>query len=380
MLTRNQDAAGDQAIGSSPIGMAAGPLSEADIKTIAKEAFSDPNPLKRELAFARLLEGLTPENAAQIREQMREGRASGDQWRLFQYAWGAVDGPGAIAVAQEIERKDWRERAVSEALSGWASADPQQAIDWLGELPAEERGRFQDELVGGLADHNIDIASNYVLELAAAGDRRSSDLMGIVAGEQLRKEGPLVAASWAERLPDGAAKGSALDRVANAYVDRDPAAAAAWAAQFATADYGSRVIEEVGDEWAERDPAASVAWLESLPDSKGTREGFESALGEWVRKDPTTASQYLIDMPASETKDMAVNGFVSRLAWEDPQSAIAWAETIQQEETRMEALTRVGYAYYRRDRDAATEWLATSGLSEDAQKKIIESRSRGRRG
>ena len=354
-------------------------FGQGGIETIAKEAFSDPNPLKRELAFARLLEGLTPENAEEIREQLRDGSASGDQWRLFQYAWGSVDGPGALSKATEIERKDWREGAVSTALSGWASADPSKAIAWLGEMDEGERGRYQDDLVNGLADSDIGLASDYVLRMVEAGDRRGAELMGTVAGEQLRKSGAIVAASWAEKLPNGAAKGSALDRVANAYVEKDPASAAAWAEQFATADYGARVIEEVGDEWAERDPASAVSWLESLDDSAGKREGFESALGEWVRKDPTAASQYLVEMPQGELKDTAINGFVSRLAWEDPQSAITWAGTIQQAETRMEALTRAGQAYFRRDREGATEWLETSGLSEEAQKKVTEVRRDRRR-
>lgn len=362
------------------VGVAKRAFTQDDLESIAKEAFSDPNPLKRELAFARLLEGLTPENAEQIREQMRGGRASGDQWRLFQYAWGSVDGPGALAKAAEIDRKDWRERAVSTALSGWASADPAKAIAWLGEMEESERGQYQDDLVNGLADSDIGVASDYVLGLVEAGDRRGPELMGAVAGEQLRKSGPIVAASWAQKLPDGSAKGSALDRVAHDYVGKDPAAAAAWAEQFATADYGARVIEEVGDEWAERDPASAVSWLETLDDGAGKREGFESALGEWVRKDPTGASQYLVEMPPGELKDTAINGFVSRLAWEDPQSAITWAGTIEQESTRMEALTRAGQAYFRRDQEGAREWLQTSGLSEEAQKKVTEVRRDRRRG
>ena len=147
-------------------------FGQGGIETIAKEAFSDPNPLKRELAFARLLGGLTPENAEEIREQLRDGSASGDQWRLFQYAWGSVDGPGALSKATEIERKDWREGAISTALSGWASADPSKAIAWLGEMDEGERGRYQDDLVNGLADSDIGLASDYVLRMVESGDRR----------------------------------------------------------------------------------------------------------------------------------------------------------------------------------------------------------------
>lgn len=358
------------------------PFKDSEIEGIAREAFSDPNPLKRQLAFARLLEGLTPENAALIREEMRNGRAEGDQWRLFQYAWGAADGEGALAAAESIENKDHKSRAISTALSGWASADPTSAIAWLSSLEdGEQSNRLKESLVGGLADNDIGIATNYVLSLADSGDKRAANYIETVASEQLRKDGHLTAASWAARLPDGSVKGAALDRVANTYVARDPEGAAAWATQFADEDYGARVIEEVGDEWAERDPAASVSWLETLEDGRGKSEGMSSALGEWARRDPTAASEYLNAMPASDLKDTAVNGFVSRVAWEDPESAIVWANSISQDNLRNEAMTRAAQAYFVRDREAAIQWLPESGLSLEAQQKVIETRrDRGRRG
>jgi len=356
------------------------PLKDGEIESVARDSFTDPNPLKRQLAFARLLDGLTPENAKLIREQMRGGRANGDQWRLFQYAWGAADGAGALAEASTIENKDRRAGATATALTGWASADPQKAIAWLGGIEDQgERNRLQDSLVGGLADNDIGLATRYVMDLAASGDGRAATHMETVASEQIRKEGPEGAARWAENLASGDLKGAALDRVANSYVDRDPEAAAAWAAQFATADYGARVIEEVGDEWAERNPVAAVSWLQNLADGKGKSEGMYSALGEWARRDPTAASQYLVDMPQSELKDTAVNGFVRRIAWEDPESAIAWAGTIAQSTTRNEAMTRAAQAWFVRDREAALQWLPTSGLPADAQQKVLETKP-GRRG
>ncbi|MEZ5328996.1 MAG: hypothetical protein R3F19_28455 [Verrucomicrobiales bacterium] len=359
------------------------PFQDNEIAAIASEAFSDPNPLKRQLAFARLLEGLTPENAELIREQMRGGKAQGDQWRLFQYAWGAADGEGALAAASAIENKDRRNGALGSALSGWASADPAKAISWLGSMEdGDEKNRLQDSLVGGLADYDIGTATNYVLKLADAGDKRAAQYMETVASEQIRKDGYQTAATWAGNLPAGDAKGAALDRVANTYVARDAEGAAAWAAQFADKEYGARVIEEVGDEWAERDPAASVAWLESLNDGQGKSEGMSSALGEWARRDPTAASEYLNAMPASDLKDTAVNGFVRRVAWEDPESAIVWANSISQEDVRNQAMTRAAQAYFVRDREAALQWLPNSGLSEEAQLKVLETRNdrRGRRG
>ena len=356
------------------------PFEDYQIAGIATEAFSDPNPLKRQLAFARLLEGLTPENAQLIREQMRGGKAEGDQWRLFQYAWGAADGEGALAAAQAIENKDHRNGAIGSAITGWASADPASAIGWVGSMEdGDEKNRLHENLVGGLAYHDIGTATSYVMKLADAGDQRAAQYMETVASEQLRKDGHQAAATWASNLPDGDVKGAALDRVANTYVARDAAGAAAWAEQFADKDFGARVIEEVGDEWAERDPAASVAWLESLSEGQGKSEGMSSALGEWARRDPTAASEYLVAMPASELKDTAVNGFVRRVAWEDPESAIVWANSISQDNLRNEAMTRAAQAYFVKDREAALQWLPNSCLSDEAQLKVLETRNDRRR-
>jgi hypothetical protein len=367
---------------STEVGTFSQPFEDDEIEGIAAEAFSDPNPLKRQLAFARLLEGLTPDNAPLIRDQMRSGRAEGDQWQLFQYAWGAADGEGALAAAESIENKDHKNRAISTALSGWASADPTSAIAWVGTMEdGGQKNRLQESLVGGLADHDIGVATKYVLGLASSGDKRAANYMETVASEQLRKDGHQAAATWAGNLPDGSVKGAALDRVANTFVARDAKGAAAWAEQFADTDYGARVIEEVGDEWAERNPAESVAWLESLSDSQGKSEGMSSALGEWARRDPTAASEHLNAMPASNLKDTAVNGFVRRVAWEDPESAIVWANSISQDNLRNEAMTRAAQAYFVRDREAAIKWLPQSGLSSKAQQKVLETKNdRGRRG
>ena len=44
-------------------GSRAGSLTPEAIDALAKDAFCDPNPLTRSLAFAKLLESMTPENA-----------------------------------------------------------------------------------------------------------------------------------------------------------------------------------------------------------------------------------------------------------------------------------------------------------------------------
>ncbi|HUF60534.1 MAG TPA: hypothetical protein VMN36_00535 [Verrucomicrobiales bacterium] len=355
-------------------------LSSAALEALAREALSDPNPVKRNLAFSKLLEALTADNALAILESMEKGNADGDQWRLFRYAWGAVDGVGAMEHAASIESDRARRNMQTEVLSGWASEDPTDAMAWVANIEdPEQRERYQRSLIGGLADHDIGMATDYVLGLGEENNRRASGYLEMVAEEQLRKEGIEGGKYWAERLPEGNLKGAALERVAESYVHENPEAAAAWAQRYANVEYGAGMIEEVGDEWSERDPVAAVDWLTSLPEGRGKTEGMESAMGEWVRRDPLASSQFLAEMPASEVRDAAVSGFSRRLVYEDPEAAVIWAATIARDEMRLETLTRAGQAWYRRDAEAAATWLATSGLPPEAQESVLNTERNNRR-
>ena len=352
-------------------------LSAAKIKAISTEAFNDPSPLKRSLAFTKLLEGLTAENAELVLQSLKDGGAGREQWQLFVYAWGSKDGAGAMDYAATNLEGERSMRFQSEVLTGWASQNPDAAIAWASALDgsgAEDPERLARTmnyaLISGLADHDIGFATDYAYRLAEGGDRNASSYFDTIASEQMRKAGLDGALTWAEGLAAGDLKGSALDRVAGTYVNKDPKAAAAWAAQFAGEAWGVRVIEEIGDEWAERDPAASVAWLDTLPQGAGRNEGTYSAFREWAQRDALAASEHLVTMPDSPAKDNAVRGLARTIASKDPESAIAWANTIAEPDMRTETLTSTAREWFRRDRAAATEWLATSGLSPEAQQQV----------
>lgn len=374
---------GSNAKGSGPDSPTTRVVGAAEIEAISKEAFNDPNPLTRNLAFARLLESMTPENVQLVMESLRSNRAGGEQWQLFTYAWGAMDGAGAIAHAATLENGP-KNRFLAQAVTGWASKEPQAATAWLEQLPdGEEKNRFRNSLVGGLADKDIGLATAYVLQRAQAGDKQAANYLEIVAGEEIRKNGAQAAIAWGESLPAGALKGAALEEIAGSYVERDPEAAATWATKYAATEYGSRVVEEIGSEWAERDPKKALSWLESLPEGAGKAEGTFSALREWTRRDAVAASEHLSAMPPSPAKDSAVSGFARSLAWQDPEAAVIWAKTITDEQSRVQTLTRAGQAWFRRDPAAASQWLQSAALPPDAQQAIMNpprDQNRRRRG
>jgi hypothetical protein len=346
------------------------PAGAADFEALARQSVRDPNPIRRRLAFGRLLEALTPENALEIREQLVASGAGGEEWRDFNYSWGAMAGVEAVNFAVSSKEPD-----LDAALAGWASANPDGAIAFLDDLPEgmrENRGRFAESVVSGLANRDTNSATDLAIKLAGDGGVQGEKLMGLIAGKALRHSGIEDSAAWSESLPDGPLKAAAMDVIAGEYVKRDPEAAAQWVSGFADQDYAAGVIEEVGDGLAKRDPVAAASWLENLPEGRGQVVGLSSVFGDWEDRDPVAASEYLLSMPESALRDSAISGFSRGYAWQDPQAAIAWAEDIGDPALRESTLTRAGQAFLRRDPESARAWLPNSGLSPEAQRAVLD--------
>jgi hypothetical protein len=79
-------------------------------------------------------------------------------------------------------------------------------------------------------------------------------------------------------------------------------------------------------------------------------------------------------MAASPKKDSAISGFATGYAWQNPQVAVTWAESIGDPTLRQESLTRAGFAFFRRDPEAARAWLETSDLPPEARQEVLTRR------
>ena len=341
------------------------------LEPLINQALRDPNPIIRRIAFSKLLESMTAENAASMREQMVTIGAEPDQMRDFNYAWGALDGKAAFESASTSPERD-----LAATMSGWAAANPAAALAMLDNLPTALQGQ-KDELVSsvveGLADNNRSLATDYVLQLARNGNGQAENLIGIVTNETLRAEGPEGASRWTESLPAGPMKSNAMSRVANAYVRTNPEAAARWVSGFANEEYAAGAIEQTGRGWAQHNPVAAVGWLETLPLSTGQSAGLRSAFGDWEDSDPAAAGEYLTKMPLSPQRDSSISGFATGYAWQNPQLAIQWAQEIRDPALRESSLTQAGRAFYRRDPDGALTWMENSGLPENTRAQMLSS-------
>ncbi len=355
---------------SSAISRLFGGIASADgnLDALFDQALRDPNQITRRLAFAKLLEAMTPENAAAMREQLVALGADPDQWRDFHYAWGALDGKAAFDHAAASPEPD-----LNDTMTGWAAANPAEALAMLDHLPESLQGQRNEiiaSLVSGLADGNLGAATAFVLGLGQ--NDQSAKLMEIVASQTVRAESPEAAAKWSDSLPDGPMKATAMSKVADAYARKDPEAAARWVQGVAGEPYATKAVEEIGGRWARTDPLAAVSWLEDLPASNGQTAALRTSFDDWEDRNPGEAQEYLKSMPQSSQRDSSINGFATGYAWQNPQVAIAWAQDIGDPALREKSVTQVGQIFYRQNPEGATAWLESSGLSDGIRQQIMQ--------
>ena len=353
-----------------------GPLNKKQLQDLVDLAVKSTNPIERRKAFDRLLEEMrsdtfTYEQAMTIRIAMHHGGADGEQWRTFDYAWGANDPASAVA---EIDRipEQYRRGFTSNMLPGLASVEPQTAIGIVESMEGEMRQQMTGRLLEGLADYDVGFATDYVFDMAESGDPNASQYMRRLAKEVMETAGFEGGVEWAESLEEGALQAAALRSVANEYANNDPQAAAQWAEQFVGTEQNSRLFGEIVREWGNQEAAS--AWVESLEPSQGQRDALSAVYGHRGATRPEQALEEIQAMPQSADKDFALNGFISGLAHKDGEAAVAWAAEITMPGMRESAMVRAAKQYYKQDRQATEEWFVASGLPPESWWQIVGSK------
>jgi len=347
-----------------------GVLAAEGMTAAMREAMAETDPVKRSLMMAQLMQSLTAENAKSALAVLRESpdrRENFQYFALLNYAWGQVDGKAAIANAMEQGGRGGAYGAMS-VLSGWAGTDPEGAKEWIaGQEDGREKSMYMNGLVDGLAKSDPAAATEYVLSMPGpeeGEDDPRGRYIDNIAGEML-KQGVDAASTWADGLPEGSLRASALSEVAEYYARQDISAAAAWVEAYAGSEDANRAVREIADRWANDSPQEAAEWVSGLPaDSQGG--AMRTVFSEWAQEEPVEAANYLTDMAASPARDSAVSGFSMRFAGEDPTTAMEWTDSIANADMREETQVMVARQWLRQDEEAAQAW-AVENLSEEAQ-------------
>ncbi len=362
-----------------------GHVSAERMADIIGDVLSDPNPIESFKRFASLLDELTPDNAAAAWKALSEKAQGGDSMRylpMLAFAWGKIDGAGALAKMKESGGREAGMSANS-IMAGWASANPSAAMAWLEAKAAEQKSgeggkdskdRFdvvrmlRSGLISGLAISDPAAALKII---QGVPENERDNLLGVLAAKQM-KQGLETATSWALGLGDEKLRSQALSEIARDLAQKDTKKAAAWIAGHAADPSAADAIGRIAREWAQRKPDEAIAWAASLPSGTAQSEAFHDSFREWGRRDPTAASTYLVAMADGPAKNAAISAFSRSIVREDPKSAIQWAGAITDPVEKGNALTKTARAWAYSDTAAVQQWLPTSGLNQEQVQQVTE--------
>ena len=317
-------------------------LSEAQIKALGENLRTAKGPIAKRIAFGKILENLTPENAKMMREQILSLDNNSAEFREFHYAWGSMAGEEAVLNGGETPERD-----MASTLAGWASANPDQALAYFNNLSEEEKKKndLKWGAAYGLADSDPNLAAQFAMDRLASGDNEARRMIDIATRAVMNNGDITEAAQWSASLPAGELQDEAVQRVAR--------------------------------EFADKNPEEAYAWASTLPDGNGKTEAIGRSFSEWAGDDAQAAATEINSMGNSPERDAATRGYANRVAWEDPAAGLQWANTISDDKTRERTIIDTGRIFFRKDPEAAKQWLANSGLDEKQQAEVTRRRGRG---
>lgn len=257
------------------------------------------------------------------------------------------------ALALELEDEMPMTVSVKEMVSHWSSVDPQAAFAWCRELPASRR--------------QLDAFAS------AAGGWATVDPQGAVQAVNgltpatRAKLLPSVLSSWAGKDPQAALEFAAalppMDRTFGTtaafegWAFRDPDAAAD-ALQTVPATGMERVYDHVAYHLSRKNPTRAGEWLKSISDAGMQERSARRVLETWAEKDSAGASEYLTTLAPGGFRDHAIRGFISYSKTLDPDAAAEWATSVGNPDVRRQSIREVVESWRATDRNAALKFAA----------------------
>ena len=215
---------------------------------------------------------------------------NGEQWRLFDYAWGANDPAAAIAYINEIPER-YRNGYLGNMLPGLASADPQTAIKLFEGFDPKLQGHLRKRLYEGLIDNGVEVATDYIYDATDPGAyhwRPMDTLTREIAGEK----GLDSTLQWAAELPDGPLRGSAWSAAYAVWARQDPHAAIQSISAMAPSPDRDQALNGFASAHAGNDGERATAWAAEIT-NPGLREAALIRAGtHYFRQDQSAAATW----------------------------------------------------------------------------------------
>jgi hypothetical protein len=316
---------------------------------------------ERHFAFMTVLQKLSRDNWREVLdafqdERKRTGLGHPEMYDLFERRAGEVAGKDAVSYFLKI---GWG-GAANEAMVGWASKNPAEALQWLGrEADTETRRSVMGAAIRGLALTEPDLAVKTLEEQPMKERNRYADelitttlrSLGIDGAQRL-VEGMIARAAAAGSLKEDYLQHVVYDysslRIYQAMANGTASDAVNWLNQHVGQPYvDHRVIAEVTRRFATESPQETFRWLEGVNTTllrvgEGSTAGYRVLLETWAKKEGVPVVENWLRSKTSHPHfDHLAYQYVALVAGQDPPKATRWADSIKDGTIRKNALNLI---------------------------------------
>jgi len=293
-----------------------------------------------------------------------ESEASYDDALKFLLKWVGVDPLSALEYVRAHYDPRHRNAFLSSLLAAWAGKDAAAAWAWTTQNLPGDHTQY-DAVLSTIGRSDPETAWRYATEAADKEGRPHdqsvyvSALRGIIYAGQYEQAAGLIANL---SLGPGEETYDMTGFLAGEWARYDPAKALAWATQLPGDGSLSRqqALVNLGISWARSDPQAVADFALQLPPGVTRLNLLSTALDSWITDHP--------DQVATWLNQNQPNGFdpdfnlvlmslasSSKIVDANHNLAICWANAIDDDVARIQALNRI-----------MTRWMATDAMSAES--------------
>jgi len=307
-----------------------------------------------------------------------------------------LDGPSAIVAAQYLDKltdANTRTQAISKLAVEIASSNPQQAIEWLGQVstgaaytkavaaifntlasPGQEaRAAGGGWTMGGSINQNQNLPLAATLLTSVTDPAVRTGAIAAIADGWGRTD-PLAAAAWAVALPDtdSTARTAALNNIVATWAKDDPAAALAFVQKSGDPTQFYPMAPALAQNLAQGDPAAAWAFAQGLPEGATRDQAINNVLTAQAVTDFPSAWTDAQNLPAGASRDAAMDSLVSVEANMNPTKAADLLDELSTGAARQAGIRALAKTWMQQDPQAASVWMDTLPAGPQRNVAVVE--------
>lgn len=241
--------------------------------------------------------------------------------------WASTDPEAALAYVNEQLDDSYKSQSVNAVYASWAEVDPKAAIAAAATLVGRQQRDVAQSIYRNWGGSNPAAAMAHASENLENGRTKDETLDGIL--RQWASDDLSGAVTWVEQTTENREEAvGALRTVAYGLASRKPAQAAALLNAYPELITSRGLSSRLASEWSKQDPAATAAWTEALADPGARDDAIKTTAGNWASQDYDQAYTWAQGLPDARSRALALSNVALRQAQEGMDQPTSWIQNL----------------------------------------------------